>query len=156
MKTEQIYISIAEKRKELGLIYHIALIQLRGGFRVSEVLAMSYKNIISDTDIYIIASKNSRSRRVHVPEITKELVKWQSNQMKPFTHISRFQVYRAYKRLGIVLENAPGRNKSVTHAMRKLFVQENFRSTDNIEIAAELVGHKSSKSTEYYVKNKKN
>jgi len=116
---------------------------------------MRADQIINETDLYINADKGSRAKRVHVPELRQLLVKCKSFGLQPFKGITRFQVYRMYKRLGIVHCNGVNKNKSVTHTMRKEFVQDNHRSTKNIEVTADLVGHKSIKSTEYYVKKTK-
>ncbi len=156
MNSEQIYNALQKYKPSIGLYYAIGIVQLRGGFRVSEVLKMKSSQIINDTDLYIVSDKGSRSKRVHVPEISKLLIKCKLYGINPFHGISRFQVYRMYKRLGIMLENKVGTKVSVTHAMRKNYIRDNYDSTKNIEVAAELVGHKSVKSTEYYVKNKEN
>lgn len=152
MTSEEIYISLENNRTRLGLIYCIAMIQLRGGFRVSEVLKMNHTNIISDTDVFIIPDKNSRPKRIHVPELSLFLNKWKLNQLCPFQHLSRFQVYRAYKQLGIIVNNGVNKNKSVTHAMRKNYIKDAHKTTGNIKVTADIAGHKSQKSTEYYVK----
>ncbi|MFK5894424.1 MAG: site-specific integrase [Pseudomonadota bacterium] len=156
MNSEQMYDVLEQNRATLGKSYEVMLIMFRGGFRVSEVLKMNYSNILNDTDVYIVASKNSRSKSVHVPEISRNLKKYKTFKMTPYSGISRFQMYRACKRLGLVIDNGINKNKSVTHSMRKVFVQGILKSTNNIDVAAELVGHKSTKSTEYYAKKTKN
>lgn len=151
MNSEQIYEQLEGNKDSLGLIYAIGIIQLRGGFRISEVLKMRGNQIINDTDLYILSDKKSRSKRVHVPELREYLVKWKKYNLEPFKHISRFQVYRIYKKLGIQSTNQGKYNKSVTHAMRKSYVQESYESTGNINTTADIVGHKNPKSTEHYV-----
>lgn len=154
MTTEDIYSLITVKRNELGIIYALLLIQLRGGFRVSEVLKMKYSQIINDNELFIIADKGSNSKRVYVPEISKLLCDCRLNKFDPFKGISRFQVYRFYKSMGISLQNGVGKNKSVTHMPRKLYVRDSYNSSNSLEISKQLIGHKSIKSTKYYVKEK--
>ena len=155
MNTEQIYDALEKYKPSIGLYYAIGIIQLRGGFRISEVLKIKPNQIISETDLYVKADKNSRSKRVHTPEISKLLTKCKKYNLEPFKGISRFQVYRMYKRLGIVLENGVKHNKSVTHAMRKNYVRDSYKSSKNMGTTADIVGHKSVKSTEHYVKGNK-
>lgn len=155
MKTEQIYNVLERNRSVLGAYYAIGIIQLRGGFRISEVLNIGPSQIISDTDLFINADKGSRPRRVHVPELRDLLMRCVKNNIIPFKGISRFAVYRMYKRYNIVVSNGRNKNNSVTHAMRKLYVRDSYKTSKNINITADLVGHKSAKSTEYYVEKEK-
>ena len=76
MSSEEIYVALENYKSSIGIYYAIGIIQLRGGFRVSEVLKLKPSQIINDTDIYIDADKNSRSKRVHVPELSHLLRKW--------------------------------------------------------------------------------
>ena len=57
-----------------------------------------------------------------------------------------------YKRLGIVVDNGIKRNQSVTHSMRKNYIRDSYRSSGDMDVTKDLVGHKSVKSTEHYVK----
>jgi site-specific recombinase XerC len=155
MTSQQVYERINENKTELGLMYHICLIQLRGGFRVSEVLKMTSTNVIDGSNLYIVSDKGSISKRVYVPEISKELTKWKKNTIAPFKHISRFQVYRMYKRLGIGIVNGKNKNDSVTHALRKNYIRESHASTNDIELTKELIGHKNVKSTSHYLRSKR-
>ena len=154
MTNEEVYAILETNRAQLGTAYEILLIMFRGGFRVSEVLNMSHSNIIGDTDVYIIASKNSRSKRIHVPELSKQLIKYKTFAITPFKGYSRFQIYRICKRLGLVIDNGANKNKSVTHSMRKMYIRESYNSSGSLIVAAEIVGHKSVKSTQHYVEKK--
>lgn len=152
MNNESIYQVLEQHKASLGKSYEVLLIMSRGGFRVSEVLKMHSNNIINETDIFITASKGSRSKRVHVPEISKSLIKYKSASFSPYATISRFQMYRTCKRIGLIIDNGVKRNKSVTHSLRKSYIKESFISSKDIGITADIVGHKSIKSTEHYVK----
>jgi len=154
MNSQEIYEVLSRHKKELGVYYAIGIIQLRGGFRISEVLKIGPSQMINNTDLFVNADKGSQARRVHVPEISKLITSCRDCDIMPFKGISRFAVYRIYKRYGIVVANGSNRNNSVTHAMRKNYVRDSYRSSKNIGVAADLVGHKSSKSTEYYVEKK--
>ena len=82
-------------------------------------------------------------------------MKMVKNNIIPFKGISRFAVYRMYKKYDIMVSNGSKKNDSVTHAMRKNYVRDSFKTSQNINVAADLVGHKSPKSTEYYVQKEK-
>lgn len=155
MNTTQTYEALERYKSSIGLYYPLAVIQLRGGFRVSEVLKMKPSQIINTTDLYIESDKGSRAKRVHVPELEEFLTKWKMFGLTPFKGISRFQVYRMYKRLGLVVCNGVGKNDSVTHSMRKLYIKESHNSSNNIKVTRDIAGHKSTKSTEHYVGKQK-
>lgn len=151
MSSEQLRDLLLSKRSELGVYFDLAYIQLVGGFRVSDVLGIQWDKIINDTDILVGQGKGSEHRRVHVPECSRLLRDCRISKRHPFSGISRFQVYRLYKRLGIVVMSKKGGNNSVTHAMRKLFVRDTNLRADSLVQVKEAIGHKSIKSTEKYV-----
>lgn len=140
------------KKDELGDYYYLAMIQLVGGFRVSDVLGIQWRHIISPTDVLVIQGKGSNAKRVHVPQCSKFFNHIISSKRNPFSHISRFQVYRLYKRLGLTIQNGNGKNSSVTHSFRKLYVRDMEGHADNLEQIQQSIGHKSIKSTQYYEK----
>lgn len=152
MSSEETYKALEKYRESIGVYYAIGIIQLRGGFRISEVLKIKPNQIISNTDLYVVADKFSRSKRVHVPELSKLLTKCKKYGIQPFKGVSRFQVYRMYKKLGIVLDNGINKKKSVTHSLRKNFIRDSWKSSGDMRITADIVGHKNIKSSEHYVK----
>lgn len=73
---------------------------------------------------------------------------------RQFTHLSRFQVYRVFVKLGINYSFEGSVNNTVTHAPRHIVALTTISSTGNINDVKEVLKHKSSKSSENYVREK--
>jgi len=152
MTVNEMYSQLTLKKDQLGIYYYFGIIQLSGGLRVSEVLNIKAHDLIPYQTIFIKGLKGSQSKRVYVPECEYFIRKCLRSNLEPFKGISRFMVYRLYKRLGFVILKGNGTRNAVTHSIRKQAIKELHASTRNIKDTASAIGHKSSKSTEYYVK----
>lgn len=71
-----------------------------------------------------------------------------------FAHLSRFQVYRIFVKLGINYSFEGSVNNTVTHAPRHIVALTTISSTGNINDVKDILKHKSSKSSENYVREK--
>lgn len=130
--------------------YQILLLQLRGALRISEVLNITYLQILDNESIYIKGLKGSNDKVVYVPELKEIITKWKKYKMKPYKDISRFSVYRFYKRLGISFPKRKGKVSNVTHAVRNIVIKSmRARNLTETEIAS-IIGHRSVKSTGHY------
>lgn len=142
---------LQESKRALGEpLLAILTIQAAYGLRISEVLAIQGKDISPGGAIKIKGLKRSNDRLVAVTELKAW---WLSQREKPgkvFDGLSRFAVYRAYKRLNIGL-NLPGRkHKAVTHAFRHLVVNDLRKiATDDKEVS-KFTGHRAEKNTAIY------
>lgn len=154
MTLSQIHTCLHRKKHELGVFYYLGLIQLAGGLRISEVLNIKAHHIINGDTVFVKGLKGSSDKRIFVPECSEFLSRCSSNNINPFNGISRFQVYRLWKRLGFVVLKGNGKRNAVTHSVRKLAIQELHNVTNDINSTASAIGHKSSNSTKYYVKRK--
>lgn len=141
---------ISQLKVNGGLYYAILLIQFRGGLRITEVLNIDWKDMIGSHKIFIKGLKGSGDKLLHVPELGKLIAKWRSNQMKPFKDISRFSVYRFYKRLGISNPKVKSNLMNVTHAIRNIVIRNMRKSNMTEAQISEIIGHKARKSLEYY------
>ena len=150
MNRLEIIANIHKREKELGYYYPLLLTLFSSGARITEVINIKWGDLIPYTDIIIIGLKGSRNRRVTVNGIESYIKHCIDNQLAPFNHVSRYQVYRIIKRYGWIVENGISKNKSVTHSARKLYIREGFKSQSDIEVVKDTIGHKSSKSTKYY------
>jgi len=130
--------------------YQILLLQLRGALRISEVLQITYMQVLDSQSIYVKCLKGSNDKVVHVPELTEQLKKWKTYKIKPFSQISRFSVYRFYKRLGISFPKKKGKLSNVTHAVRNIVIKSMRSNNYTDEQIAQIIGHRSVKSTGYY------
>ena len=151
MNRKEIYQHVILKGNQLGVFYDIIMIQIASGARISEVLNIEYTDLLEPHFIVLKGLKGSGSRVIPVPECAKYIGDCITNKVHPFQHISRFQVYRFYKRMGFYTTLKGKQNKAVTHSFRRLYINELIKGGHNVKIAKESIGHKSEKSTKHYI-----
>jgi len=72
------------------------------------------------------------------------------NSLKPFDGLSRFCVYRIFKKIGITYTNSNSVYMSVTHAPRHIIAAELQKIDKNNEFTSDFLRHKSLNSINYY------
>lgn len=143
---------LESKKHLLGQYYFVALIQFKGGCRISEVLSIRYCDILLPDRVLIRGKKGSRSKIVSVPEAAQLLQKCAALKFDPFRNMNRFTAYRNYKKAGIMLYNETGKKAKVTHAFRHKLVDDLRSITSDKEIIKDSIGHNSVKSQSHYGK----
>jgi site-specific recombinase XerD len=123
---------------------------------VSEVLNISFSDILPSGHFYLHGSKGSRDRVYFCSTTSSYFSKCGRNGINPFDGYDRFFIYRTYKKFGIGSLNAPGAKSSVTHAFRHIIAEEIYENTKDMETVGDFLRHKSRNSTKYYVNDKKN
>jgi integrase len=131
---------------------YIIKIQYMYGLRISEVLNIRHCHIDRRNNIKVFGAKGSENRIINVAGIYNDLRVVSSSTRLLFDYYNRFFIYRCYKKLGFVYEHGKGLKCSVTHAPRHLLLKSLESITDDIEEKARFIGHKSTKSTQHYVK----
>lgn len=122
------------------------------GCRISEVLAIKSTDILGDNTIRIRGLKGSSDRVVFVFKSANYITECKKNGISPFAQISRFQVYRELKKLGIYEVFGNNINASTTHIFRHLYVKKLLASGVRIEDVQKIIGHKSVENTKIYAK----
>lgn len=135
-------------------VYIILLMQIRYGFRISEVLGIRVCDISSYGRVLVKGLKGSSDRVVDFPEIHSLGFKGGLSTNKVFQGYSRFYVYRVYKRFSIGALMQGNKKVSVTHYPRYLAVQDVARMAGGLEVAGTFIGHKNIKNTEIYERKK--
>lgn len=132
---------------------HYALgvdLMLSGGLRVSELVSADVVLVNANGQVLFKGRKGSADRLV-TPLFQREywlkLRGWVHN---PCSVVSRFSWYRFLKAQGIVLHESGHIHNSVTHAARKLYAHQLFAAGVDGRSVADVVGHRSERSTEYY------
>lgn len=143
---------IACKNLNLSAIL-IAYIRLQHefGLRIGDLLKIDCNSITVGLDIIVNQSKGSRQLILHP---RSDLEVWRDikqNSLTPMSIYSRYSFYRLYKKIGLSLPNEKKGNQSVTHSARKIKARQIFEDTQSIEITANVIGHKKSSSTLYYL-----
>lgn len=136
-------------------IYYIFLLQKKYGLRISEVLSISHKNITSEGNVLVKGSKGSNDHFVDIDDIKDFMLECRFQLRNPFTGISRFHVYRVYKKLGINIEYHYGTKQAVTHGFRYAKVKEISEIDNTLDTAQLVLGHKNQSSTKHYKKDGK-
>ena len=120
------------------------------GLRISEVLRIGQRDILNNGYIRITGSKGSNDRMIYP---SKNSSYWQNTlkQNLPLSNTySRFYYYRLFKRLGIYERFSGRKNSSVTHLFRQKLLREFKTNNIAIDLRAQFIGHKSTKSTKHY------
>lgn len=132
---------------------HYALgvdLMLSGGLRVSELVSTDVVLVNANGQVLFKGRKGSADRLVtplYQREYWLRLRGWVHN---PCSVVSRFSWYRFLKAQGIVLHENGHIHNSVTHAPRKLYAHQLFVAGCDGRSVADVVGHRSARSTEYY------
>lgn len=125
-------------------------IMLHTGARVSEVLRLRWSDVALNGMISLPSSKGSNSRMCVVPLDLFVHILQCGAPIPIFCFTDRFTVYRQLKAWGCYFGKVGSINKSVTHVCRNLYAYQIRRLTSDGEQLSRALGHKSSKSRQYY------
>ena len=145
----EVYKKLTRKNHVLGKVIEL---QLFYGLRISEVLNIHSSDINSLGQICIRGLKGSNDRIITPITNLEFYIKMRKLKIKVFQHISRFYVYREYKKMGISAQFNGNSKNSVTHMLRHLVIKNNKIEGYEMETIKQFIGHKSIKSTEHYGK----
>lgn len=135
------------------LIHSVALMY-QSGCRVSSILGLSPADITPNGRVILRQGKGSNPLIV-TPSF--EIEWWLSIRLSgfnPFFYLNYMRLYRLFKDYALTIPNAFGFKTAVTASARKSVAEDVFDNSQNIEIAQSALGHKNSKSTEYYIPSK--
>lgn len=131
-----------------GFIFDLLL---TNGCRIGEALAVREGDIMTDNSVLIHGEKGSGDRLcflsvVHGLQTLREItVRLNGPGM------NRWYIYRVAKKLGIYGKLVGKRRNAVTHLGRHRFVSRLARGGVDTVTIQKAIGHRSRKSTEYYV-----
>jgi site-specific recombinase XerD len=144
-----------EHLRAFDLTTHIfAKTMLLGGLRVSEMLAVSPRDIDELGRIRIKSLKGGLPRLVDTGANADQFKVWRNCGYIPWGTWTRFFVYRQFKKYGIQMEVAGNEKKSVTHALRHVSAQVSATVDSDLQATKSHLGHKSISNTEIYAKSK--
>lgn len=127
-------------------------LQANYGLRISEVLAIKGTDISPQGAVMIKGLKKSSNRIIIPTEYKEWWLKQRSVVCSVFDGISRFVVYREYKKRNICISVEGNTKKAVTHAFRHLVINDLRNITKNEEEISNFSGHKATKNTSVYGK----
>lgn len=125
------------------------------GLRVGEVLRLSPRDFVSDNSFIAPAEKGGRHRLCTVPVLKEFWSAFAAGSLSLGDLVNYKYLYRRCRELGFGATAAFGSKRAVTHAGRKLLVTAVAERSRSIDVAADVIGHRSSRSTEYYLPSPK-
>lgn len=123
----------------------------RGGYRISEILRLTWNDIVSHDQILVRASKKGAASLLHIPGISAL-----SASLPPdLRQLTLFNcgytaVYRAMLRKGYALHPEGHFNRSVTHTPRRLLAQA-VAGMAGERAAGQVINHTSKTAVKYYL-----
>jgi len=151
----QILLNIEKIKNYNNIVYYVANIQFELGLRVSEVLSISFSDILPSGHFYLKGSKGSKNRVYFCTATSSYFSKCAQSGCEPFSGYNRYFIYRTYKKFGINFQFQGSKKQSVTHAFRHAVANEIYNNSKDMETVGDFLRHKSKNSTKYYVDGKK-
>jgi site-specific recombinase XerD len=145
-------LEILRENRVLTLVIRLMLLH---GLRVSEALYITPQCVMRNGSVFVRGLKGSKDRVVSDSARIDEWLLFKKMNVNDLIYFDRYYVYRIFKKLGLYAVYGTNRNNSVTHSPRHnvaLGLREEGLSVENIQ---DVLGHKSVKSTEFYVRDKK-
>jgi len=149
--------SPAIHRPKVALDSRMALcyeLMRRSGLRISEMLAVRYKDCLPNGYIHAKGGKHSEDRFFYAEDIYHKLGLLAKHKGKDllFT-FTRFQYYR-WCRKNFSISPEPGKkNSRVTHATRAVLINQLLQAPDaSRSSVSRFIGHRSNKTLTYYSK----
>jgi len=129
--------------------------QLLTGARISQVLSVTHSDITDNLNVRLCGSKGSYSL-VYTPVMYRAFWEYLKNSKQSLSSLrDRFFMYRLYRKYGIYTLVVGNINTSVTHSLRHALLSDTEKLQLTERERANKVGHKSTKSQEYYLTSKR-
>lgn len=132
----------------------VLTILMNTGCRISECLNISPYDITVSGAFYIKGLKGSESRLYKLPEVANYMVNCKRLGVYPFEGLSRFYVYRVFKKCGIGYRFEGNKHASVTHLPRHVMAIDAKSIEGGNNYVTDVLRHKSEKNRAYYDKEK--
>lgn len=145
--TDLSFVHLCNYSNKIAMVY---LLQSRFALRISEALSISSKNITSKGSIVIKGLKGSNDKLIDIPELRSFFIECRLNGVNPFSGLSRFVVYRTYKKFLINCYESYGSKTAVTHGFRYAKVREVKEVENDLQLSSIVLGHKNINSTKHY------
>ena len=131
------------------------LIGINSGLRMSDIVKLKKKDVISSKNPRIVEQKTGKTRILYLSSL-QELIQDYTKDLKPedylFTstkggHLEVNTVYQMFQKVADLL----GRDDIGTHTLRKTFGYHYYKKTKDIATLMEIFGHSSEKITKRYI-----
>lgn len=142
-----------ENRVQADFVKAITELLYVSGCRISEALNVKIGDVMENGQIRINGLKGSSNRIVQPVLYRQYWLRLKRNGTSIPTYFSRYYFYRIYKKFGIYNQISKGQCLSVTHSLRYNYINQLLLSGMEAEEIQNIIGHRSVKSTLYYISN---
>ena len=131
------------------------LIGINSGLRMSDIVKLQKKDIISSKNPRIVEKKTGKSRILYLSSL-QDLIQDYTKDLEPEDylfpstkggHLEVNTVYQMFQKVAKLL----GRDDIGTHTLRKTFGYHYYKKTKDVATLMEIFGHSSEKITKRYI-----
>lgn len=131
------------------------LIGINSGLRMSDIVKLKKKDVISSKNPRIVEQKTGKTRILYLSSL-QELIQDYTKDLEPEDylfpstkggHLEVNTVYQMFQKVADLL----GRDDIGTHTLRKTFGYHYYKKTKDIATLMEIFGHSSEKITKRYI-----
>lgn len=131
------------------------LIGINSGLRMSDIVKLKKKDIISSKNPRIVEKKTGKTRILYLSSLQDLIQEYteqfdQEDYLFPSAkggHLEVNTVYQMFQKVARLL----GRNDIGTHTLRKTFGYHYYKKTKDVATLMEIFGHSSEKITKRYI-----
>ena len=131
------------------------LIGINSGLRMSDIVKLKKKDVISSKNPRIVEQKTAKTRILYLSSL-QELIQDYTKDLKPEDylfpstkggHLEVNTVYQMFQKVAALLD----RDDIGTHTLRKTFGYHYYKKTKDVATLMEIFGHSSEKITKRYI-----
>ena len=131
------------------------LIGINSGLRMSDIVRLKKKDVISSKNPRIVEQKTGKTRILYLSSL-QELIQDYTKDLKPEDylfpstkggHLEVNTVYQMFQKVAALLD----RDDIGTHTLRKTFGYHYYKKTKDVATLMEIFGHSSEKITKRYI-----
>ena len=131
------------------------LIGINSGLRMSDIVKLQKKDIISSKNPRIVEKKTGKTRILYLSSL-QDLIQDYTKDLEPEdylfpstkgSHLEVNTVYQMFQKVAKLL----GRDDIGTHTLRKTFGYHYYKKTKDVATLMEIFGHSSEKITKRYI-----
>ena len=131
------------------------LIGINSGLRMSDIVKLKKKDIISSKNPRIVEQKTGKTRILYLSSL-QDLIQDYTKDLEPEdylfpstkgNHLKVNTVYQMFQKVAKLL----GRDDIGTHTLRKTFGYHYYKKTKDVATLMEIFGHSSEKITKRYI-----
>lgn len=150
----QAKLNLMEQNGVSPIVLSLLYLLFDSGSRISALLNLSPSDILPNGVVLIHQGKGSAVMRAPVRYGWQWLEECRKFGVAPFQHLNYMGIYRLLLKYNIVERHRFGVNSAVTSLGRKSVAIAMAERGEDIQTIADVLGHRSTSSTEYYLTKK--